>query len=556
MNLIADRWIAVRRASGARELIAPWQIAEADDPPVALDAQRPDFSNTLAQFLVGLLQTVCAPEDERRWQQSFVVPPAPNELCERFGVLAPAFELGGDGARFMQDADPHMSGVEVGVCSLLIDLPGDTDSRDNPNQFFRANLPRACCSACAAIALLTLQTHAPAGGRGHRTSLRGGGPLTTLLWLDPQSRDDGQAVSLWHSLWLNVLSRREFLAHWQGGDGPANWFPWLSATRTSEQGQMVTPADAHPAVAFWGTPRRIRFDFSALAHGTCDLCGVSSVALVQRYVTRHSGANYTGWVHPLSPYYRKQSDDTGWLPQHPQPGGIGYRHWLGLAYADANPLLKAAQTSARVPERTRRFTAPWQPKRPLQLWAAGFDMDNMKARCWYEARLPVYAIDSPERLQAFAQLVQQFVNAADLVRRYLTDAIRQAWFDRPEKARGDFDFIGQAFWTATETPFFAQVRALAEALGAAALTDAEGDALRRNARETWLGTVQGAAQRLFDQWAAGGTFEQEKPERIARAYNELRAKLLGQLLKSTLDLAPPPERKGKSARKAQRGETA
>jgi hypothetical protein len=51
----------------------------------------------------------------------------------------------------------------------------------------------------ANAALLTLQINAPAGGAGHRVSVRGGGPLTTLrLPRDPEA-------GLFHRLWSNVV---------------------------------------------------------------------------------------------------------------------------------------------------------------------------------------------------------------------------------------------------------------------------------------------------------------------------------------------------------------
>lgn len=37
-NLIHESWIPVRRKSGRADWLAPWQITEADDAPVALTA--------------------------------------------------------------------------------------------------------------------------------------------------------------------------------------------------------------------------------------------------------------------------------------------------------------------------------------------------------------------------------------------------------------------------------------------------------------------------------------------------------------------------------------
>ena len=67
MNLIHDAWIPIRRKHGEETRIAPWEVTTrySDDPVVALAAPRPDFNGALIQFLIGLLQTTCAPV--HRW---------------------------------------------------------------------------------------------------------------------------------------------------------------------------------------------------------------------------------------------------------------------------------------------------------------------------------------------------------------------------------------------------------------------------------------------------------------------------------------------------------
>jgi CRISPR system Cascade subunit CasA len=66
MNLITDPWIPVIRRNGP-DKIKPWQIAETDNPVMELNAPRPDFQGALYQFLIGLVQTCFAPEDEDEW---------------------------------------------------------------------------------------------------------------------------------------------------------------------------------------------------------------------------------------------------------------------------------------------------------------------------------------------------------------------------------------------------------------------------------------------------------------------------------------------------------
>ncbi|MBA1331821.1 CRISPR-associated protein Cse1, partial [Candidatus Endoriftia persephone str. Guaymas] len=184
MNLIDDPWIPIRRASGREELIAPWQITDSADPIIALAAPRPDFNGALLQFLIGMLQTAYPPESEDKWEQWLENPPSPARLKQHFEPFADSFNLMGDSPLFMQAFEP-LNGDEKPIANLLIDAPGAQTLKQNADHFIKRGGIEKICPCCAATALFTLQTNAPAGGAGHRTSLRGGGPLSTLIALDP-----------------------------------------------------------------------------------------------------------------------------------------------------------------------------------------------------------------------------------------------------------------------------------------------------------------------------------------------------------------------------------
>lgn len=109
----------------------------------------------------------------------------------------------------------------------------------------------------------------------------------------------------------------------------------------------LRPAQTHPAQVFWGMPRRIRLDVGSTAKGRCAICWRESDRLVSRYHSKNYGLNYEGdWNHPLSPYYQTKE---GWLPLHPQPDGMGYKHWLGWVLGVATD--KSATRPARIVER-------------------------------------------------------------------------------------------------------------------------------------------------------------------------------------------------------------
>lgn len=404
-SLLDRPWLPVLRrdlATGAvrRDRIRPCDLTDriAAEPVIAFDWQRPDFDAASREFMIGLLATACPPRDDRDWHDQWYDPPTPQRLAEAFAPLAHAFMLDGDGPRFLQDHE-DIAAQHLGIAGLLIDSPGQKTADDNLDVFTKRGRVPALTRATAAIALFTLQSQAPSGGAGHRTSLRGGGPLTTLAL-------PAGMPSLWHLLWLNVPTY----------DAPAGSdlhlvFPWLAPTRTSEERKPpTTPADIDPdgRQCFWGMPRRIRLDFRPVQPDEiCALAGTADTVMVETYRTRPSGVSYAAVAHPLSPMYRQKETDPAWLFVHPQPDGITYRHWVDLvAGSDASPLRRSAACVAR----GRARLALVRQSRAARLLACGYDMDNMKARGFVEAEMPLFVIEAAGRLDNFAR---QLVGAAE-----------------------------------------------------------------------------------------------------------------------------------------------
>lgn len=257
MNLIESRWIPVRRESGESH-IAPWQITDPDDPVLELSAPRPDFNGALLQFLIGLLQTACPPEDGDQWVDWLEQPPQPETLKGKFLPFSYAFETDGEGPRFMQDHTLlEESDIKtVDISNLLIDA--------NETHFNKPGSINCLCPKCAALALFTLQTNSPEGGRGHFTSLRGGGPLTTIVRI--QTSADSINQTLWEALWTNVLENSDFdsLNVTVVPKTMEAQFPWLSPSRLIK---AVIKSDTYPqdiatTQIYWAMPRRIYLGYN------------------------------------------------------------------------------------------------------------------------------------------------------------------------------------------------------------------------------------------------------------------------------------------------------
>ena len=101
------------------------------------------------------------------------------------------------------------------------------------------------------------------------TSLRGGGPMTTLVVAD---HEDYGAV-LWGRLWPNVETREQIegrASDVTASDNLGLVFPWLAPTRTSNPkagGRKTTQNIVHPLQVYWGMPRRIRLRFENAQDG-------------------------------------------------------------------------------------------------------------------------------------------------------------------------------------------------------------------------------------------------------------------------------------------------
>ena len=520
MNLINDCWIPVIRQNNEQDNIAPWQIAETDNPVTEINAPRADFQGALYQFLIGLLQTCFAPEDEDEWLEYWEEQPSQEKIKKAFEKVAFAFELDNpDGMAFLQDYDLPEGEIKP-ISALLIEAPGGNTLKNNSDHFIKRGLANQLCPGCTATALFTLQANAPSGGVGHRVSLRGGGPLTTLLL------PENKISTLWQKLWLNVLNQEQ-MQPTEVID--AQVFPWLGKTRLSDKtGIITTPEDTHPLQRYWGMPRRIRLT-TTLENEVCDLCGSQSEQLYTEFITKNYGVNYDGaWVHPLTPYRFDLKKKELPLSLKGQQGGLGYRHWLGLALQDSDNGDKAATiVQFYNEERGRDFAM-----HTASLWCFGYDMDNMKARCWYESHFPVFYLDAQQK-NNLIEWGAEFINSAREVMKILRTQVKEAWFRRPKDVKGDMSSIDMQFWQATETDFYKLLEQLALLPGETGMAPAE-------LYQAWFKTLEKQVFQIFETATLKSNPEDLDLKRIISAQNELRKQFYSNKTIKNLKLKATP----------------
>ena len=295
LNLITDKWIPVVNASGDRRTIAPWEMA---DPSVERpDWPRADLNVACLELLIGLVYLADPPEDIDDWEDR--KSPDQDRLKRKLLPYAEAFNLTGEGPLFQQDWDSLGDEKIEPVDRLFIDSAGVNTAKKNADVLVHRDRYDQLSLPLAAMALFTLQAHAPGGGAGNRTSLRGGGPMVTLI--DPRQ-------GLWSIVWANVPF---------GQASSVSELPWMRRTVSSSTGIEVGPpkGSVFSVEAFFGQPRRLRLEADGEA-----IFGVRQ---------KTYGNNYAGWKHPLSPHYQQNAGST-LLPVHPKTGSFSYRNWDGV----------------------------------------------------------------------------------------------------------------------------------------------------------------------------------------------------------------------------------
>ena len=460
LNLILEPWIPVRDRSNNRRVIAPWQMTDAE--LLRPDWPRPDLNLACLEFLIGLLALADPPTSVEDWEARRSADP--ERLRDRLETCAAAFNLTGDGPRFLQDLEP-LQGKPNPPDMLFIDSAGQKATRDNSDLMVRRARYESLSPPLAAMALYCMQAHAPAGGAGNRTSMRGGGPMVTLVLPREES-------GLWPVVWANTP---------YGKAANINVLPWMNRTQTSEKQRSERwPQQGHPVEALFGMPRRLRL--------------VKQNGLIVGVHQRPYGINYAGWVHPLTPHYRVR-EGTELLPRHPQAGRFGYRNWLGVvAENGVGNTSQRAETVRNWPDRSLNA--------PADLVVAGWAMDKMKPLDFTWSLPPLVNLPAEATL-----LLRDLIEAANLFGRALSGALV------PVLAEGDArGAVCERFFSESQSTFENYLRTIEKGM--------DRNAVARN----WVEDLRDVALPLFEAEALPGLADRETSaqEKIVVAHRSLR----------------------------------
>jgi CRISPR system Cascade subunit CasA len=447
LNLLQAPWLPVRRASG-RGRIGPHGLTDdlKGDAVLDLDWPRADFRIACLELLIGLLATACPPEDEDTWTEWWHHPPSPDILAEKFAPLANAFVLDGDGPRFCQDLE-DLTVKPVPIEWLLIDGPGENTIALNTDLIVKRDSVLALGRPAAAMGLYTLQAFASGGGGGYRVSLRGGGPLTTLV-KPPQI---GNFRTLWHLLWANVPNGQPPLP-----EEMPKVFPWLAPTRSSEGdvGTVLGSSDAHPMQAFWGMPRRMRLDFLPTMPGqVCGLTGTPDAVVARTFRRQKYGVKYENSVqfHPLTPTHRLEAGGP-LLAVRAKLDRVGYRAWHQFVSQDPAAKDNPAAAVSNFIGRSPLAGAGLWPEARLLL--GGYEMNKATARCFIETEMPLFIIENDDLRRGFLMFSRRLAEGATKVAELVSDAVRRAL----PRQKTNREAVEHQFSSYTEAAFWVLLR--------------------------------------------------------------------------------------------------
>jgi CRISPR system Cascade subunit CasA len=287
MNLLEAPWIPVRADDGAgafrlltyRDLLCEpgqnWQIT----------LPRDDLELACLQLLVCMTQVMFLPDDDPALRQRLAHPLTPAEFDSGVAPFADWFELDHPTQPFMQTRG--VTGEWTTVQKLLPGLPEKTSKSATAHCFFNETTEvQHLGGPVAAIALFNQASNCPSFGGGFKGSLRGGAPITTLVF----DRD------LRRMVWRNVLTRSRVEERQIAAPGPAQDQPtWVSPI--TEKSTIHWNQIGLMRGLFW-QPAHVELVKASEARA-CDVLGGEATAGYSGFLKEKFNFTVEGvWPHP------------------------------------------------------------------------------------------------------------------------------------------------------------------------------------------------------------------------------------------------------------------
>jgi CRISPR system Cascade subunit CasA len=493
LNILFDAWLPVEAADGSLSIVAPVDIP--GSAAVRVAHARADYSALATELLIDIFQTVCAPRsnDERiEYTECGKLP-----VLAQFENLRAAFEVAGDGARFMQaaKADPEAA---ASVSALFFEAPGGNTLKLNKDVFVSRDAASSLCLRCAPVALYLVQSHARMGGQGYLVGPRATSAMAAIV----------EAPTLWETICLNLISTEWFDAQ-TGVEHPEELssFPWMNPkVRLDEKRELPISAFGRFGVLWW-TPLNVRLDVSANTHGeVCAACGQVHDEHVSTVTWKATKAKLVAGVqHPRTGWNPKGNGGEGRAIEIPDEGWT-FQNWLALTVgADVKYSLRAWQQ------------LNWRQVDRVSLRVFGFSMNMNSPVAWVDVSAPVFVPASEEARIALTESATTLVGAAVSAVQALRESLywnNKKSLDNPPVPRVVSPLeAGQLVWDELTPEIIRVLRTLAGNF----LTVPDADAFKAKARN--------AALKTFDRV----TVDHGENPKISRGLMARRANLFKKL---------------------------
>ncbi|MBN1757921.1 MAG: type I-E CRISPR-associated protein Cse1/CasA [Chitinispirillaceae bacterium] len=223
MNLLTDPWVPVRKGTEFLQ-VRYKDLLCTDQPELNIALPRDDLELACVQLLAALTQVIFIPENQKQLRERVRTPVTESEFdagIKKFNEKDKEwFDLEHPKWPFMQTRG--VQGEWTSIQKLLTGMPEGTSKSGSAHAFFNTTSEiRYLGAGITAIALFNQASNSPSFGGGFKGSLRGAGPISTMV----------VGKSLRKTVWYNVLSH----------DSVKKLLPWYGSADEAEMPTWVAP---------------------------------------------------------------------------------------------------------------------------------------------------------------------------------------------------------------------------------------------------------------------------------------------------------------------------
>lgn len=287
MNLLKDKWIPVGKGVSF-EQISFKELLCTDLPDLQVALPRDDLELACIQLLAAMTQVIFMPPDKKVLRERIKTPLNEKDYVEGIEKYRDWFDLEHPKWPFMQVRG--VKGEWTSVQKLMIGMPEITSKSGSAHAFFNEPTEvHATCPGITAIAMFNQASNSPSFGGGFKGSLRGAGPISTMI----------MGKNLRDTVWKNVLPLNKV----------RELIPWYDDTKDNDKPVWVDPIQNGKIQPysigilrglFW-QPVHMEL-VKADKPISCDLLGVTKKDCFVGFRKKRYSFELEGiWPHPYSP---------------------------------------------------------------------------------------------------------------------------------------------------------------------------------------------------------------------------------------------------------------